>query len=239
MDKKAIYKQPENEQAFYAHEYPTTRSILVNTPLVAEIAIEQTLMLPESADERLDYEQKAVIDIQQRQAQRSHKKRPLIIKTVIRMEKNNPQLQFETHIDNQIKDHRLRVLFPTAIQAKTHFADSIYEVVERPNEPNLLTWKNPENPQHQHAFVSIYENKIGVTIGNYGLNEYEVLKDNTLAITLLRCVGELGDWGYFPTPEAQCLGKHVMKYSFESVSNKKEHYQSMLRAQQNQMIVSK
>ncbi|MCZ4149555.1 hypothetical protein BZG21_34645, partial [Escherichia coli] len=26
--------------------------------------------------------------------------------------------------------------------------------------------------------------------------------------TLLRAVGELGDWGYFPTPEAQCQGEH-------------------------------
>ncbi|MNS11116.1 hypothetical protein D3C72_426500 [compost metagenome] len=33
---------------------------------------------------------------------------------------------------------------------------------------------------------------------------------NTIAITLLRAVGELGDWGLFPTPEAQCLGVHTM-----------------------------
>ncbi|WP_229753768.1 glycosyl hydrolase-related protein, partial [Paenibacillus segetis] len=26
----------------------------------------------------------------------------------------------------------------------------------------------------------------------------------------LRSVGELGDWGLFPTPEAQCLGEHTV-----------------------------
>lgn len=44
------------------------------------------------------------------------------------------------------------------------------------------------------------------------MNEYEVLRDgrNTIAVTLLRSVGELGDWGHFPTPEAQCLGEHTV-----------------------------
>ncbi len=43
------------------------------------------------------------------------------------------------------------------------------------------------------------------------MNEYEVLRDgrNTIAVTLLRSVGELGDWGWFPTPEAQCLGEYT------------------------------
>ena len=36
-----------------------------------------------------------------------------------------------------------------------------------------------------------------------------------IAVTLLRCIGELGDWGYFPTPEAQCHGVHCFNYSIE------------------------
>ncbi|VTR62484.1 Mannosylglycerate hydrolase [Actinobacillus pleuropneumoniae] len=53
----------------------------------------------------------------------------------------------------------------------------------------------------------------GLTVANQGLNEYEVLRDgrNTIAVTLLRSVGELGDWGYFPTPEAQCIGVHTVR----------------------------
>ncbi|MBJ8192008.1 alpha-mannosidase, partial [Bacillus cereus] len=52
-----------------------------------------------------------------------------------------------------------------------------------------------------------------LTVANFGLNEYEVLRDgrNTIAVTLLRSVGELGDWGYFPTPEAQCIGEHTVR----------------------------
>ncbi|HES5879198.1 TPA: alpha-mannosidase, partial [Streptococcus pyogenes] len=77
----------------------------------------------------------------------------------------------------------------------------------------------------------------GVTIGNYGLNEYEILPDtNTIAITLLRSVGEMGDWGYFPTPEAQCLGKHSLSYSFESIT-KQTQFASYWRAQEGQVPV--
>jgi alpha-mannosidase len=57
----------------------------------------------------------------------------------------------------------------------------------------------------------VSDDKGGLTVANLGLNEYEVLRDgrNTIAATLLRSVSELGDWGVFPTPEAQCLGEHT------------------------------
>ena len=36
-----------------------------------------------------------------------------------------------------------------------------------------------------------------------------------IAVTLLRASGELGDWGYFPTPEAQCLRDFEVEYAVE------------------------
>jgi len=53
------------------------------------------------------------------------------------------------------------------------------------------------------------------TQANLGLNEYKVLRDgrNTITITLLRSVGQLGDWGLLPAPEAQCLGVHTAGWS--------------------------
>ena len=82
--------------------------------------------------------------------------------------------------------------------------------------------------------MSLFDGEKGITIGNYGLNEYEILPDsNTIAITLLRSVGEMGDWGYFPTPEAQCLGQHSLSYSFESI-NRQTQFSSYWRAQEGQ-----
>ena len=31
--------------------------------------------------------------------------------------------------------------------------------------------------------------------------------------TLLRCVAEMGDWGTFPTPKAQCKGEYTLEYA--------------------------
>ena len=84
----------------------------------------------------------------------------------------------------------------------------------RPNKP-AASWENPENPQHQQAFVSLYDDVKGVTVSNKGLHEYEILGDDTMAVTLLRASGELGDWGYFPTPEAQCLRDIEVEYAVE------------------------
>lgn len=111
-----------------------------------------------------------------------------------------------------MKDHRLRVLFPAGLTSENHEADSIYEVVTRPNVMPE-TWENPTNPQHQQAFVNLHNEEYGLTVGNFGLNEYEITDSSVIALTLLRGVGELGDWGYFPTPEAQTLGRHTFNYS--------------------------
>jgi alpha-mannosidase len=52
-------------------------------------------------------------------------------------------------------------------------------------------------------------------VATRGLCEYEALRDghNTLAITLLRAVGEIGDWGVFPTPLGQKKGTWTLEYS--------------------------
>ncbi|EHI70415.1 glycosyl hydrolase family 38 C-terminal domain protein [Streptococcus ictaluri 707-05] len=177
----------------------------------------------------------AVIDITERRAGRSKELAKLTLTTLIRLEKGNPRLQFTTTFDNQMTNHRLRVLFPSPIEVDHHFADSIFETVKRPNKPNQQFWENPSNPQHQECFVSLFDGENGLTIGNYGLNEYEILPETaTVALTLLRCVGELGDWGYFPTPEAQCLGQQEVHYSFESI-RKETQYASYWRAQEGQV----
>jgi alpha-mannosidase len=86
----------------------------------------------------------------------------------------------------------------------------MFELAERPNEP-APEWLNPSNAQHQQCFVDVSGEQAGLTVANLGLHEYEILRDgrNTIAVTLLRSVGEMGDWGWFPTPEAQCLGEQT------------------------------
>ncbi|SPC36444.1 putative mannosylglycerate hydrolase [Carnobacterium divergens] len=228
-----IFKQPANDQPIYSKNSQATVKTLNNTASYGEIEVTQQLDIPISMDERLEEEQKAVVEFRYRKAERSKKLAPFTLTTKILLEKGSRQLKFTTHFDNQMKDHRLRVLFPTGIETTVHYADSIYEVVERPNTTDSA-WENPTNAQHQHAFVNVKDQRQGVTVANFGLNEYEILpEDTTIALTLLRSVGELGDWGYFPTPEAQCLGEQVVEYalSFHGSANAVQTYHEAMTFQ--------
>ena len=210
-----IFKQPFCDQPILSSNKENSEvKVLVDTPEIAKISILQEMEIPVSADERLEKEQQMVVEFRYRKAERSKEKRILQIKTIMTNTKHTKKIDFETTLDNQMKDHRLRVLFPTKLHVEHHEADSIFEVVKRPNHVSK-SWENPTNPQHQQAFVNIHDEEYGVTVGNFGLNEYEVTEDGQIAVTLLRSVGELGDWGYFPTPEAQCLGEHRFNYSIE------------------------
>ena len=210
-----IFKQPENDQPILSKEIDqSTVEVVTDTSELAQVKVTQELLIPVAADERLAKEQQMVIEFRHRKAGRSKEKRVLEVTTVITLRKDSKKIDFETKVNNQMDDHRLRVLFPTKLHVKQHQADSIFEVVTRPNDVSS-SWENPTNPQHQQAFVHLEGNDYGVTVGNYGLNEYEVIDDSVIAVTLLRCVGELGDWGYFPTPEAQCHGVHCFNYSIE------------------------
>ncbi|MBU5579780.1 alpha-mannosidase [Enterococcus sp. S181_ASV_20] len=210
-----IFKQPFCDQPILSSNKENSEvKVLVDTPEIAKISILQEMEIPVSADERLEKEQQMVVEFRYRKAERSKEKRILQIKTIMTIRKDSKKIDFETTLDNQMKDHRLRVLFPTKLHVEHHEADSIFEVVKRPNHVSK-SWEHPTNPQHQQAFVNIHDEEYGVTVGNFGLNEYEVTEDGQIAVTLLRSVGELGDWGYFPTPEAQCLGEHRFNYSIE------------------------
>lgn len=175
--------------------------------------ITHKLMVPVSADKTLDREKRQCVDLYRRTAGRSSELTELTITTLLTLERSAKGLKVETTIDNTAKDHRIRVMVPTGLDAATHFADSTFEVVERPNR-HKKTWLNPSACEHQQNFVAMSDEKDGILVANFGLYEYEVLPDldNTIAVTLLRCTGEMGDWGDFPTPAAQLLGTHTVKY---------------------------
>ena len=224
-----IYFQPKNTKAILSKNVPAQFSVITDRPEIAQVKLTQTLMIPKSADEKLEEEQKKVLEFRDRTAGRSPELVPLELTTIITVRKDSAKVDFETSFDNQMKDHRVRVLFPSGLTAETHEADSIYEVVTRPNKMPK-TWQNPTNPQHQGAFVNLHNDDFGLTVGNFGLNEYEIVGSSTIALTLLRAVGELGDWGYFPTPEAQVQGKFTFNYSLEFHGQPSKRYDTYKHA---------
>lgn len=209
-----IFKQPNGDQAITTKGVPSASIELVeDTPYRAAFEITHTFDIPESADERLQKEIATIVPFLDRQAQRSSKLVPITIVTRVSLSRSEAGVRVHARFNNPAKDQRLRVLFPSDVTTGKHYADSIFEVAERSTVPEA-EWQNPSNCQHQSAFVDVHREGRGLTIANRGLNEYEVLRDGrgTIAVTILRSVGELGDWGVFETPDAQCLGDNEAEW---------------------------
>ena len=119
---------------------------------------------------------------------------------------------------NAARDHRLRLRIRTDVDGARTFADAAFGPVERvpvqvAGEESAMEEPVPTAPLHR--YVSLFNERVGATLFSDGLTEYET-ETNTIAVTLLRSVGELsrsdiverpGHAGWpAPTPDAQCLG---------------------------------
>ncbi|WP_211746646.1 alpha-mannosidase [Paenibacillus sp. Marseille-Q4541] len=208
-----MFKKPNGEVPLTTKGSQASIRIVEETPYRVAMEIVHDMQIPASADELLEQEMTGLVGFPARKAGRSDVKVSLPVTLRVSLEKSSRRVDVDATILNQAKDHRVRVLFPTDFTATSHQAESIFECAERPNIP-APEWENPSNDQHMQSYVSMSDGTQGLTIIGNGLNEYEILNErNTIAVTVLRSVGELGDWGVFPTPEAQCLGEQKASFS--------------------------
>jgi alpha-mannosidase len=147
--------------------------------------------------------------------QRASERTELPVSIIVRLRRGSPALELTVHLDNRVRDHRLRVLFSSGVAQATHSAaEGQFDVVERPIEtPDPTGWKEPPYSTHpMWNFVDVSDGQAGFAVVNDGLTEFEVIDDprRTVAITLLRTFGKF----YFerPTPGAQCLGEHTYRF---------------------------
>ena len=195
-------------------------------PLRCVVRIEIQLDLPESlsADRRA----------------RSSRRRLLPIVTFLEVRAGSPLIRFRTLLSNTVKDHRLRVLFPSGIETSSSFSETQFDVVERPVHPQPCDEKSigdelrrvligarepdPITTFPQGNFVDLTDGSRGLAVINAGLPEYEVNgADNTVALTLYRAVGWLAREGLLTrtgdagpqifTPSAQCLRDMTFDYA--------------------------
>jgi mannosylglycerate hydrolase len=154
----------------------------------------------------------------------------LPITTRITLAAGVPRVDIHTEVDNQARDHRLRVHFPVPFSVQEADFDGHFEIVRRPLALPVFddTWVEQPRPEKpQRAFISLSDGKIGLTIANRGLPEAEALKTSggpaEIAVTLLRCVGWLSRSDFTTrkghagpgeeTPGAQLPGKHTFDYA--------------------------
>ena len=213
MGNEYIYIQDSGKQVVSTKGMKAEISCVERNAFRTVVEICHKMMVPSGMDEELLRQREMCIDPYTRVANRSSELVEMDVKTVLTLEKSAKGLRVATTICNQAKDHRVRVILPTGLDASMHMADSAFEVVRRNNRHND-TWTNPCGCERQQCFVAMEDAKGGLLVANRGLYEYEILEDqgNAVAVTLLRCVAEMGDWGYFPTPKAQQTGTFCLEF---------------------------
>ena len=159
---------------------------------------------------------------------------PLVVRTTASLVPGVARLELTTEVDNQARDHRLRVHFPAPFVAASADYDGHYEVVRRPPGVPAYddTWVEPPRPEApQRCWTDISDGERGLMVAARGLPEVEARPDcgsaeeagAEIALTLLRCVGWLsradlaarrGHAGpALPTPGAQMIGRHHFEYA--------------------------
>ena len=137
------------------------------------------------------------------------------ITTYVTLTAGIDRVDIKTTFCNQSENHRVRAMFAPGIQTEKCLADGQFDLVERHIYPQWEQFINPSNCQRSQAFFALEDEQKGLAVAAKGLHEHEILRngENTMALTLLRCVGEVGDWGVFPTPKMQLKGEHTVEYS--------------------------
>ena len=124
------------------------------------------------------------------------------------------RLDMKTVMQNNADNHRVVMLTKHGIRSDLLMSEGQFDMVEREIQP-WEGWKNPTKPGKMTNFFGVEDGACGVFVAGRGLNEYEVLRaeGHNLSLTIHRGTHELGDWGDFPTPEAQCKGELTVEYS--------------------------
>ena len=116
---------------------------------------------------------------------------PLVVTHHVTLRRGSDQVEVRTEIENTVRDHRVRVLFPTGAKTDTYLADSAFDVVERPialRADNARYKELEVETRPQQTWTAVHDAKRGLAVVATGLLESTVrdLPERPIALTLLR-----------------------------------------------------
>lgn len=204
------YSPPPRQQVLTSQGSDTSVQVAEDLPWKGTLRIRLTLQLPKGLTE-------------DRQG-RSDEKVDCPITVLVSLQRGIKRVDIALEVENNARDHRLRVGFPLGFSPDHSLAEDSFWVVRRPTRPpDSGGWiEKPANTHPQKTFVAAEDNNGGVAVLNRGLAEYEVTEEGTIFLTLLRGVGWLsrddlstrhGHAGPpYKTPDAQCIGRHRFEF---------------------------
>ena len=166
-----------NDQTYHSIGAPSQVSLVANGPELATLKITKIMRVPESFSFSSMHRSSAV--------------KEFTIDSHVTLRKGSDRIEIQTQVDNNIKDHRLRVLFPTHGKADTFLADSVFDVIEYPVAIASDNYKKKElqtDTRPQQNWSAISDTKRGLAILSPGQYETAISDspDRTLKLTLFR-----------------------------------------------------
>jgi len=145
------------------------------------------------------------------------------LKLELRLARGSRQLAIHLDVDNQARDHRLRMHFPTGLLSNKLVSHGHFRVHERGlDQPDSTGWSQPPlGTRPQQDWSAIEDGEHGLALFNHGLPEIEPMAESdgrlTMALTLYRSVGWLSRDDFptrnncnagptLATPDAQLIG---------------------------------
>jgi alpha-mannosidase/mannosylglycerate hydrolase len=166
-----------NDQVFYSGAVSAAVACVADGPERAEFLIEMDWTLPT----RFEF------DAMRRAPERT----TLHVEHRVTLRAGCARVEVRTVVQNTLKDHRLRVLFPTGTQAESYLSDTPFDVVRRSikPDPRHVTWRELEvETKPQHTWTAIHDEQRGLAVVSQGLPESAVpdLAERPIALTLFR-----------------------------------------------------
>ena len=234
----------------YNYSYPNKDLIINSKDCKAQIDI------VEQTSTKVVVRVKLIMELPESDAEhhttRSAQLRELPIVTYYSIEADSPIVKCNTLLRNTVKDHIVRVLFKTGIKSQFAYAGSPFDVVKRPvhiddydesgipeDVKKVIVGAREAKPNTiflNREFVDLNDGKKGVAVLSKGLPEYQVINDDTIALTLFRSVGwiakeinsRIGDAGpEIFTPDAQCLRE--MQFEYAIYPHEEDTYKGQVR----------
>jgi len=203
-----LHRPPASDKLISSAGRPARIARTVAGPLMVRFEIRTELRAPAHYDKAGQCRSAAEVD--------------LPITSVVTVRKGDPRVEIVTTVENRAKDHFLRAVFPTGIEADHTTAGGVFDVNTYPAEPSRDgQYRGPELPRRQqHLFMDLADAGGGLAVLNDTLRDYEVLDParGVIAHSLLRGAPlripvDNRLWMEYPGDEsAQSLGTHTFRY---------------------------
>ena len=169
------HRQPKNDAVITSLNGKASIKLIEKNPFKVAFRIKVGLKLPERVTS-------------DKTRRLNDRRRKCNIVSTVTLAKGARRIDIVTVVDNVVKDHRLRAMFPTGIKTNYSYAEGQFDVLKRPiSKPPINKWIEPPCSTHpQLNFVDLSNGKVGLAVINEGLPEYEVVdsRERTIACLL-------------------------------------------------------